>query len=240
MPAKNEILNESLEITHTLKEFWRHEAAGLTAKSDDDTTNEESSDIRNIHFNDEEQKYEVSLPWKENICDNLPSEYDLCRNRLNSLFNQLKGKPELLREYDSIFKEQLASGIIEKVPADQEDKAGNHFICHHGVVKLDRETTKVRMVFDGSARSNKQVLSLNDHLETGVNYMPLLFDTVIRLKSHPIALAANIEKAFHQILIKEDDRDVLRFLDSVYTRTDPNWYGSEIDPFQFFSSVYTG
>ena len=212
VPAKNEIFDESLEITDTLKEFWRHEAAGLTAKSDDDTTNEDSSAIPNIHFNDEEQKYEVSLPWKENICDNLPSDYDLCRNRLNSLFNRLKGKPELLREYDSIFKEQLASGIIEKVPADQEDKAGTHFICHHGVVKLDRETTKLRVVFDGSARSNKQVLSLNDHLETGVNYMPLLFDTVIRLRSHPIALTADIEKAFHQILIKEDDRDVLRFL----------------------------
>ena len=29
-------------------------------------------------------------------------------------------------------------------------------------------------------------------------------------------------------------------LDPVYTRTDPNWYGSEMDPFQFFSSVFTG
>ena len=55
------------------------------------------------------------------------------------------------------------------MPADQEGKAGTHFICHHGVVKLDREMTKLRLVFDGSARSNKQVLSLNDHLETEFN-----------------------------------------------------------------------
>ena len=33
---------------------------------------------------------------------------------------------------------------------------------------------------------------------------------------------------------------VFTILDPVYTRTDPNWYGSEMDPFQFFSSVYTG
>ena len=33
---------------------------------------------------------------------------------------------------------------------------------------------------------------------------------------------------------------VLVHLDPVYTRTDPNWYGSEMDPFQSFSSVYTG
>ena len=212
VPMRNEIFDENLEINDTLKEFWRHETAGLAANLDDKATNEDLSVITNITFNKEERKYEVSLPWKENISDKLPSDYDLCRNRLNSLFTRLKGKPELLREYDSIFKEQLHSGIIERVPTDEEDKASAHFICHHGVIKLDRETTKLRVVFDGSARSNSQVLSLNDHLETGANYMPLLFDTIIRLRSHQVALTADIEKAFHQIVINSDDREVLRFL----------------------------
>ena len=166
---RNEILDDNLEINDALKEFWRHETAGLAANLDDKATNENLSVIPNINFNDEEHKYEVSLLWKENIADNLPSDYDLCRNRLNSLFTRLKGKPELLREYDSIFKEQLNSGIIERVPTDEEDKAGAHFICHHGVVKLDRETTKLHVVFDGSARSNSQVLSLNRELTISVH-----------------------------------------------------------------------
>ena len=42
--------------------------------------------------------------------------------------------------------------------------------------------------------------------------MPHLFDTLLRFRSHTIALAADIEKAFHQIEIKEADRDFLRFL----------------------------
>ena len=212
VPMKNEIFDKNLEINDTLKEFWRHETAGLTANTDEKATNEDSSVISDISFNKEEHKYEVSLPWKDNISDTLPSDYDLCRNRLNSLFTRLKGKPKLLREYDSIFKEQRSSCIIERVPTNEEDKKGTHFICHHGVVKLDRETTKVRVVFDGLARSSSQVLSLNDHLETGATYMPLLFDTIIRLRSHQVALTADIEKAFHQIAIKGKDRDVLRFL----------------------------
>ena len=146
VPKRNEIFDENLEINDTLKEFWRHETAGLAANLDDKATNEDLSVIPNITFNKEERKYEVSLPWKENISDKLPSDYDLCRNRLNSLFNRLKGKPELLREYDSIFKEQLHSGIIERVPTDEEDKANAHFICHHGVIKLDRETTQGQIV----------------------------------------------------------------------------------------------
>ena len=42
--------------------------------------------------------------------------------------------------------------------------------------------------------------------------MPLLFDTLVRFRSHPIALTADIQAAFLQIAISEDDRDVLRFL----------------------------
>ena len=56
------------------------------------------------------------------------------------------------------------------------------------------------------------LLSLNDRLETGGNYMPLLFEILIRFRTKPIALTADIEKAFLQIGINESDRDSLRFL----------------------------
>lgn len=67
-------------------------------------------------------------------------------------------------------------------------------------------------MFDGSAKSDKETLSLNDRLEVGGNYMPLLFDTLIRFRTHSIAITADIEKAFLQISINEADRDTLRFL----------------------------
>lgn len=213
LPPDTEI-DEVQEITDSLKQFWRHESAGLTteAMKDEQISRKQSVNESNIQFNEKEKRYKVSLPWKENISEPLPSDKDLCQSRLNSLYNRLKGNPELLREYDAIFKEQLANGIIEKVPDNQETKGDTHFICHHGVVKRDRETTKLRVVFDGSARSAKDVLSLNDRLEIGDNYMPLLFDTFIRFRSHPVVLTADIEKAFLQIEINEADRDVLRFL----------------------------
>ena len=68
------------------------------------------------------------------------------------------------------------------------------------------------LFFDGSAKSSKKDLSLNDCLELGDNYMPPLFDTLIRFRLHGIGITADMEKAFLQIEIKESDRDALRFL----------------------------
>ena len=80
------------------------------------------------------------------------------------------------------------------------------------MIRSDRETTKLRIVFDGSAKSSKSSLSLNDRLEIGDNHMPLLFDILLRFRAHPVVLTAGIEKAFLQVGIHEPDRDNLRFL----------------------------
>ena len=52
----------------------------------------------------------------------------------------------------------------------------------------------------------------NDNLDVGDIDMPSIFDTLIRFRSHAIALTADIEKAFLQIGVKEADRSSLRFL----------------------------
>ena len=56
------------------------------------------------------------------------------------------------------------------------------------------------------------MLTLNDRLEFGPNYMQHLFDALSRFRSHTIALTTDIEKAFHHIEIKEPNRDFLGFL----------------------------
>jgi hypothetical protein len=80
------------------------------------------------------------------------------------------------------------------------------------VIRQDKETTKLRVVFDGSAKPSKDDLSLNDCLQKGPNLVPHLFDTVVNFRGYPIGLVADIEKAFHQIHIAPDDRKMLKFL----------------------------
>ena len=93
-----------------------------------------------------------------------------------------------MTEYNTIFKTQLEEGVIEHVPSSELDSKRCHFLPHHGVIREDKDTTQLRIVFNGSAKSNF-VHSLNDCLEKGPNLMPLIFNVLLnleptRLESH--------------------------------------------------------
>ena len=125
----------------------------------------------------------------------------------------------MMLEYDKIIKDQLKAGIIETVKPDilsestrGDCKSSIHYLPHHGVVREDRQTTKLRIVYDGSARALGDSYSLYDCLQTGPNYIPKLFNIMIQFRWHKIAITADVEKAFLMIGIDSMDRDFLHFL----------------------------
>ena len=63
--------------------------------------------------------------------------------------------------YDSIIKDQLRSGVIERV-AELEGVCKVHYLPHQAVIRKDTETTKLRIVYDVSAKESKNGTSLND------------------------------------------------------------------------------
>lgn len=82
---------------------------------------------------------------------------------------------------------------------------------HQAVVRSESETTKLGVVFDASSHE-PGVTSLNEHLEKGPKMNADLVKILIRFRLHPIAVTADIEKAFLQISVRPEDRDALRFL----------------------------
>ena len=71
-----------------------------------------------------------------------------------------------------------------------------HYMPHHAVVHNESDTTKIHIVYDGSAKSNNSKPSLNECLWVGANLIHKLFDIFVKFKSHSITLTTNIEKAF--------------------------------------------
>ena len=83
---------------------------------------------------------------KENIREPLDSDLEMCRSRLTSLYSKLKLKPDLLQQYNDIFKEQLDCKSREYPPKKRNGKGFIYVIL--GVIRSDRETTKLGIVFD--------------------------------------------------------------------------------------------
>ena len=151
----------------------------------------------------------VSLPWKH-FHQSLPDNYHLSQNRLHGLLKRLRQNPALL-DYDHIIKEQIEKGIVEDAPTVGGDPTRLHYLPHHAIIRRDKDTTKLRVVYDASAKRDGKP-SLNDCLLVRPKFNQKILDLLMRFRSFRIALTADIEKAFLMISVEERDRDVLRFL----------------------------
>ena len=193
--------NEAALDEH-LKSFWDLESFGVTLPAR--TVLEEFQD--SIRFID--GHYEVSLPWKSS-CQLLPDNREMSLCRLHGLLSRLRQDKDVFTEYDSIIKSQLKQGIVEAA-RPSEDMGHVHYLPHHAVIRHDKETTKLRIVYDASAKTKGP--SLNNCLHSGPKFDQKIFDLLLRFRIYPVAMTADIEKAFLMVAVSEKDRDVLRFL----------------------------
>ena len=126
------------------------EAIGVCDKVQDETSPSVCDVSLDIVFNG--RRYDVSLPWKQDSLP-LPNNYKSCNSRLLSLYQRLRNNPKLLSEYDKIIHDQLEAGIAERVPTTDSNSSisiGIHYSPHHPVIRHDKDTTKIRIVYDGS------------------------------------------------------------------------------------------
>ena len=96
----------------------------------------------------------MNLPFKSDH-DTIPDNYLTSEKRLVSLKTRLE-KSDLLEKYNEVFAEYEKEGIIERVPESEvSGQVGKvHYLPHRPVVKENRETTKIRAVFDASCGIN--------------------------------------------------------------------------------------
>jgi hypothetical protein len=190
-----------------LRKFWDLESIGIcpqeTVQDDHCLKEFEHSIIKNGN------RYEVALPWKGDHPPLLNNE-SLARKRLGSLSRKFSMDPELKLRYNKVLSEMEQSGIIEEV-SEESVPYSVFYLPHRPVVKESSSTTKIRPVFDASAPGINGV-SLNDCLEAGPSLIPCLSEVLLRFRRWRYALTADISKAFLQISLRREDRDVHRFL----------------------------
>ena len=195
-------------LRQDLKNFWEIEEV----KPSDSVVDKFKNDI----YHDGE-RYVSKLPFKADH-DCLPDNYNVCERRLRSVKERLV-KLDILKDYDQVFKQYEENKIIERVPKEQLGKELGqvHYLPHRPVVREDKETTKIRAVFDASCKVNGP--SLNECLYAGPNLLLRIFDILLRFRCNRIGLIADINQAFLNVGIADEHKDFLRFL----------WYDLEDD-----------
>lgn len=145
-----------------LQKFWDLESIGI--KEDTVIAKEVTSQFieNKITFNGD--RYEVCLPWSKSSL-NLDSNYDGALSRLKSLVTKLSNDLKLI-EYDEVMQEYFKNGCAELAPLERIKRA--YYMPHRAVYKQERDSTKVRIVFDASAHA-KNLSFLNEVLDPGEN-----------------------------------------------------------------------
>ncbi|XP_051173381.1 uncharacterized protein LOC127289470 [Leptopilina boulardi] len=100
-----------------------------------------------------------------------------------------------MREYEKLNHMEVSKGKRDE---------GN-YMPHHGIIRESSITTKLRVVFDASAKTSTGV-SLNETLMAGPQIQDNIATLLMRFRSHPIALTADVEKMYRQFWIHEDDQ----------------------------------
>ncbi|XP_058456663.1 uncharacterized protein LOC131434046 [Malaya genurostris] len=100
---------------------------------------------------------------------------------------------------------------MRQIRNDNPDPPTVCYIPHHAVIKEFSTTTKVRSVFDASAKTSTGY-SLNDCLLVGPVIQDDLLNIILRFRKCKIVMIADIEKIYRQIKIHPDDRPLQRVL----------------------------
>lgn len=107
----------------------------------------------------------------------------------------------------------ITLGHARKVPLHNH----RYIIPHHAVLKESSSTTKLRTVFDASAKTTNG-FSLNDRMHTGPTILEDLWAVILRWRLGRVALTGDIEKMYRQFWVHPEDTPFLQFL----WRNEPN------------------
>ena len=82
----------------------------------------------------------------------------------------------------------------------------SYYLSHPCVFKDSSTTTKLRVVFDGSAKTTSGIC-LNDRLMVGPKIQKNLFSILIRFRMYPLALSEDIAKMYRKVQLDAEDKD---------------------------------
>jgi len=141
------------------------------------------------------------------------NSYWIAHKRLKYLQKKFKKYPEIEKLYTEFIHEYKSLHHLEEVIDKNEnsDPTRVQYLPHHCVIREESSSTKLRVVYDGSALTVTGK-SLNDAQYVGAKQQKDLFDILLRFGNHKYAMTTDIEKMFRMIWVHSDHCDLQRIL----------------------------
>ncbi|GFS63728.1 uncharacterized protein TNCV_1127721 [Trichonephila clavipes] len=163
--------------------FWELENVEI-----EKTKNEEAifceDHFLKTHSRDEEGRYVVRMPLK-NEPNCLGESRDIALKRLNALWSRLIRDPQYLKLYRDFIHEYDQLGHMKEVVAEHDNSEVAYYMPHHGVLRPEKSTTKLRVVFNATNPTKRE---------------------------HPYAFTADVKMMYRMIIIHESQQPLLRIL----------------------------
>ncbi|XP_054738011.1 uncharacterized protein LOC129244415 [Anastrepha obliqua] len=191
---------EDARLEELVRSFWKLEEV----PSQDCNGEDECEKIfLTTHSRTREGRYMVHIPFHPDA-PALGNSYAHALRQFHLLERRLAANCELKKKYIAFMREYADLGHMEPV-SHIGDGGVNYYIPHHAVLE------KFRVVFNASARTTSG-LSLNDVQLVGATIQEPLVNIIFRFRCFRVALTADIEKMFRQILITPEHRDFQRII----------------------------
>ncbi|XP_077255211.1 uncharacterized protein LOC143893560 [Temnothorax americanus] len=236
LPVKNATCHLT-NLENQLLKFWIIEEVGTDRSWSAEEMQCEAHFKKTVR-RDGKGRYIVRLPFRK-VNIRLGKSRTSALRRLTSLERKLDANTTLKKEYTRVIEEYIELGHMSLVEDPSDD---GFYMPHHAVIKDSSNTTKVRVVFDASAKSNNGV-SLNDMLMVGPTIQDKLPLHLIRFRTYRYVITADIVKMYRQVLLHKDDRRYHRILWRRNDRVEAFQinvitFGSSASPFLAIRSVH--
>ncbi|XP_076656372.1 uncharacterized protein LOC143361016 [Halictus rubicundus] len=196
-------------LNEVIQEYFELESIGISNILRTNRQEERAQHLQNTTTKRKLGRWETGLLWHTEKVD-LPNNYSYALERLKNLERRMDKEPELANAYTRQIEDLIKKGYAEKLTAQQiETGSPVWYLPHFGVKHVDKPN-KLRIVFDAAAKCHGT--SLNDVLLPGPDLLNSLLGVLMRFRQRKIAFVADIKEMFLQIKIREEDRDVQRFL----------------------------
>ncbi|XP_055632441.1 uncharacterized protein LOC129772932 [Toxorhynchites rutilus septentrionalis] len=192
----------------TLRKFWEMETIpSAPVHSTEESRCEELYAATTTR--DSSGRYIVRLPRVEDPSVILGDSKSIADRRFLSLERRLERDPATKDSYHRFMEEYLLLGHMQKMKEPVNDRIQHCYIPHHVVFKESRTSTKIRVVFNASCKTSSGY-SLNDTLLVGPVVQQDLYSIYLRFRTRIVAIVADVEKMYRQVLHHSADLPFLR------------------------------